>query len=78
MKAAKACIDLSALQHNLQRVKAQAPQSKVMAVVKANGYGHGLRHVAKHANHADAFGGARIEAALLLRACGVVKPILLL
>ncbi|MCV5690387.1 alanine racemase, partial [Escherichia coli] len=54
MKAAKACIDLSALQHNLQRVKAQAPQSKVMAVVKANGYGHGLRHVAKHANHADA------------------------
>ena len=78
MKAAKACIDLSALQHNLQRVKAQAPQSKVMAVVKANGYGHGLRHVAKHANHADAFGVARIEEALQLRACGVVKPILLL
>ncbi|MDW3138928.1 alanine racemase, partial [Vibrio sp. 1288] len=56
MKAAKACIDLSALQHNLQRVKAQAPESKVMAVVKANGYGHGLRHVAKHDNHGDAFG----------------------
>ncbi|MBO0236267.1 alanine racemase [Vibrio parahaemolyticus] len=78
MKAAKACIDLSALQHNLQRVKAQAPESKVMAVVKANGYGHGLRHVAKHANHTDAFGVARIEEALQLRACGVVKPILLL
>ncbi|EGR2734358.1 alanine racemase [Vibrio parahaemolyticus] len=78
MKAAKACIDLSALQHNLQRVKAQAPESKVMAVVKANGYGHGLCHVAKHANHADAFGVARIEEALQLRACGVVKPILLL
>ncbi|MBE3932702.1 alanine racemase [Vibrio parahaemolyticus] len=78
MKAAKACIDLSALKHNLQRVKAQAPESKVMAVVKANGYGHGLRHVAKHANHADAFGVARIEEALQLRACGVVKPILLL
>ncbi|EGQ8195497.1 alanine racemase [Vibrio parahaemolyticus] len=78
MKAAKACIDLSALQHNLQRVKAQAPESKVMAVVKANGYGHGLRHVAKHSNHADAFGVARIEEALQLRACGVVKPILLL
>ncbi|TOC53414.1 alanine racemase [Vibrio parahaemolyticus] len=78
MKAAKACIDLSELQHNLQRVKAQAPESKVMAVVKANGYGHGLRHVAKHANYADAFGVARIEEALQLRACGVVKPILLL
>lgn len=78
MKAAMACIDLSALQHNLQRVKEQAPESKVMAVVKANGYGHGLRHVAKHTTHADAFGVARIEEALQLRACGVVKPILLL
>ncbi|MDF2155664.1 alanine racemase [Vibrio sp. CAU 1672] len=78
MKAAMACIDLSALQYNLQRVKEQAPQSKVMAVVKANGYGHGLRHVAKHATNADAFGVARIEEALQLRACGVVKPILLL
>ncbi len=78
MKAATACIDLSALQHNLCRVKAQAPDSKVMAVVKANGYGHGLRHVAKHADEADAYGVARIEEALQLRACGVVKPILLL
>ena len=78
MKAAKACIDLSALQHNLRRVKAQAPNSKIMAVVKANGYGHGLRHVAKHTGEADAFGVARIEEALQLRACGVVKPILLL
>ncbi|CAM3110467.1 alanine racemase [Vibrio mytili] len=78
MKAARACIDLSALQHNLQRVKAQAPDSKVMAVVKANGYGHGLRHVANSAMAADGYGVARIEEALQLRACGVVKPILLL
>ncbi len=78
MKAATACIDLSALQHNLRRVKARAPDSKVMAVVKANGYGHGLRHVAKYASEADAYGVARIEEALQLRACGVVKPILLL
>lgn len=78
MKAATACIDLDALKHNLQRVKQQAPNSKIMAVVKANGYGHGLRHVAKHALGADAFGVARIEEALQLRASGVVKPILLL
>lgn len=49
-----------------------------MAVVKANGYGHGLRHIAKNAEGADAFGVARIEEALQLRASGVVKPILLL
>ena len=77
-KAAIACVDLSALQHNLLRVKQQAPNSKVMAVVKANGYGHGLRHVAQHAIDSDAFGVARIEEALQLRACGLVKPILLL
>ncbi|MGR5120983.1 alanine racemase [Vibrio astriarenae] len=78
MKAATACIDLSALKHNLQQVRLQAPSSKVLAVVKANGYGHGLRHIAQHAQGADAFGVARIQEALQLRACGIVKPILLL
>lgn len=78
MKAARACIDLSALQHNLRQLRQQAPKSKVLAVVKANGYGHGLRHIAQHAEGADAFGVARIQEALQLRACGIVKPILLL
>ncbi|QIA64756.1 alanine racemase [Vibrio astriarenae] len=78
MKAARACIDLSALQHNLRQLRQQASKSKVLAVVKANGYGHGLRHIAQHAQGADAFGVARIQEALQLRACGIVKPILLL
>lgn len=78
MKAATAFINLEALEHNLKQIKQQAPNSKVMAVVKANSYGHGLRHIAKNAKGADAFGVARIEEALQLRACGVVKPILLL
>ncbi|KJY82091.1 alanine racemase [Vibrio galatheae] len=78
MKAATAFINLQALVHNLEQIKQRAPHSKVMAVVKANGYGHGLRHIAKNASGADAFGVARIEEALQLRACGVVKPILLL
>jgi alanine racemase len=78
MKAATAHINLEALAHNLACIKQQAPNSKIMAVVKANGYGHGLRHIAKNAKGADAFGVARIEEALQLRASGVVKPILLL
>lgn len=78
MKAATAHINLDALAHNLACIKQKAPNSKVMAVVKANGYGHGLRHIAKNATGADAFGVARIEEALQLRASGVVKPILLL
>lgn len=78
MKAAKASIDLQALQYNLQRIKQQAPRSKVMAVVKASGYGHGSCQVARYAQDADAFGVARVQEALQLRVNGVVKPILLL
>ncbi len=78
MKAATACVDLSAIKHNLALIKQLAPESKIMAVVKANAYGHGLRDVATQAHGADAFGVARIEEALQLRASGVVKPILLL
>lgn len=78
MKAATAYVNLHALQHNLEQVKAQAPNSKVMAIVKANGYGHGLDQIAEHATSADAFGVARVEEAIRLRASGVVKPILLL
>lgn len=48
MKAATASIDLNALEHNLNQIKSKAPQCKVMSVVKANGYGHGLLHIAKH------------------------------
>ncbi|KEY90965.1 alanine racemase [Candidatus Photodesmus blepharus] len=49
-----------------------------MAVIKANAYGHGICHVAKHSEFADAFAVARIEEALKLRASNVLKPILLL
>lgn len=78
MKAATAHVDLAALKHNLQQLKQQAPNSKMMAVVKANGYGHGLNQIASNADAADAYGVARIEEALQLRAAGIVKPILLL
>lgn len=77
-QAATAHINLAALRHNLQRIRQQAPHSRLMAVVKANGYGHGLGQVAQHAQGADAFGVARMEEALQLRASGVSKPILLL
>ncbi|RXJ73366.1 alanine racemase [Veronia nyctiphanis] len=79
MKTAYAQIDLDALVHNLLVVKRHAPQSKTLAVVKANGYGHGLLSVANTLEStADGFGVARIEEGLTLRAGGIVKPILLL
>ena len=78
MRLACAEINLSALQYNLQRVKQIASNSKVMAVLKANAYGHGLVKIAQNLAQADAFAVARIDEALTLRAGGLVKPIVLL
>lgn len=74
----QALINLSALQHNFDQVKHIAPDSKVMAVLKANAYGHGMLQVAGQLKAANAFGVARLDEALSLRAGGIVKPIVLL
>lgn len=78
MKAATAYINTAALTHNISQLRLQAPNSKILAVVKANAYGHGLAHVAQSLPDVDGFGVARIEEALTLRAGGIVKPVLLL
>jgi alanine racemase len=74
----RALIDTRALQANLRVVRSRAPRSRVMAVVKANAYGHGLVEVARALSEADAFAVARFEEALELRAAGVRQPIVLL
>lgn len=71
-------VNLGALQHNLAKVRALAPTSQVLAVLKANAYGHGLVRVAQALTDADAFAVARIDEALALRTAGIVKPIVLL
>ena len=75
----QARLDLAALRHNIGHARSLAPQSKVMAVVKANAYGHGAVTIAKTLEPlADALAVACIEEALELRAAGVNAPILLL
>lgn len=71
-------IDTAALRHNLARVRSFAPASRVMAVIKANAYGHGLETAAAALEHADGFAVARLEEALALRATGTRKRILML
>lgn len=71
-------IDLKALRHNLKKVKAYAPKSAVLAMIKANAYGHGFEQVARTLTDADAFGVACVAEGLQLRAVGVRKPIVLL
>ncbi len=74
----QARIDLSALRHNLARVRAAAPRAKVMAIIKADAYGHGMLRVALALDAADAFGVARMEEALSLRVAGITQSIVLL
>lgn len=74
----KALINLPALKNNLEKVKEYAPDSKVLAVIKANGYGHGIERVAQHLSGADAFGVASIDEAMILRQKGFLHRILLL
>jgi alanine racemase len=66
-----ATIDSGALRHNLEVVRRSAPKSRVMAVIKANGYGHGLTAVARALDSADAFAVARVDEGLTLRAAGI-------
>jgi alanine racemase len=73
-----ATIDTDALRHNLQVVRRWAPQSKVMAVIKANAYGHGLVAVARALESADAFAVARVDEGLTLRQAGVLNRTVLL
>ena len=73
-----AVINLSACRHNLSVAKKAAPESKCIAVIKANGYGHGMVEIANALNEADAFAVARIEEAITLREAGITLPVLLL
>ena len=78
-RPACALVDAAALKHNLQQVRRRAPRSRVMAVVKANGYGHGLVWVARALNgDADAFGVSSAEEGIQLREAGISQPICLL
>ncbi len=78
MRPATATIDLGALRHNLARVRELAPRSRVVAVVKANGYGHGAARLLPALADADMLGVACIEEALDLREAGARQPILLM
>jgi len=73
-----ALVDLSAVRHNLAVIRERVDGAHVMAVVKANGYGHGAVPVAFAAllAGADWLGVADVDEALELRRAGIQLPIL--
>ncbi|MGJ8689002.1 MAG: alanine racemase [Gammaproteobacteria bacterium] len=77
-----ATIDLGALQSNLSKARDYCPSANIVAVVKANAYGHGALAVAQalrsQLSDDDCFGVASIEEALQLERGGIAETILLL
>lgn len=77
-RTATAILSTENLLHNLGVIKKRAPGSKIIAMVKANAYGHGLRSVASRLQkHVDMLGVACIDEAFALRKIGITAPILL-
>ena len=77
-RQAIAILSTENLLHNLNILKSYAPNSKVIAMVKANAYGHGLRSTSlKLQSHIDMLGVASIDEALALRKVGIKIPIML-
>ena len=70
-------VDLAAIRHNL-RLIAAAARTRVLAVVKADAYGHGVERVARAALEAGAWGLgiARVREGVQLRALGIHAPVL--
>lgn len=74
-RAVTVSIDQDALKHNFAQVKHYAPNSKVMPVIKANAYGHGMLQVARVLDNADGFAVAQLSEAIELRESGIDKPL---
>ncbi len=67
------------LLHNIQTIKKTIRNKRIMAMIKSNGYGHGIRSIASRiSNHVDYFGVASIEEALIIRSRGITTPIALM
>ena len=77
-----AAIDLDAINHNVENINnIIAPQAKIMAVVKTDGYGHGAVPISRELEKKEyifGFATATAEEALILRKAGIEKPILVL
>ncbi|EKD71217.1 MAG: hypothetical protein ACD_46C00242G0004 [uncultured bacterium] len=71
-------IDLAALKANLERVHELAPGRKVIAMVKANAYGHGITRVAQALPKVESLGVASLEEGVMLREAGITQPIVLM
>lgn len=80
MRSTRAHIDLDALEWNVSRIRMQARESKILGMVKANAYGHGMIPIARCLEELgiDMLGTAIVDEALELRRAGITSDILIL
>lgn len=71
-------IDLSALRYNFKQIQSLAPNCHIIAMIKANAYGHGAIVCAQALNEVETFGVARAEEVIALRQAGIKKRIILM
>lgn len=75
-----ACItlDLAAVRHNLAAIRVRVAEARVLAVIKADAYGHGLLRIARALDSVEGFAVARLDEALSLRQAGLRQRIVVL
>ncbi len=73
-----ATIDLSALSHNVARIQSFTHRANILAMIKANAYGHGMTPIAKQLSGVNGFGVACLEEARTLIEAGITQPIFLM
>ena len=80
IRPTRAEVDLAALRHNLAEVRRGSPRTAVLAMVKADAYGHGAIECGRalERDGVEMFGVALVEEGLLLRDAGIRAPVLLL
>lgn len=78
MRQAKVNIDQNALTYNLNYVKKLAPKAKIISMVKANAYGHGIKNCLPALIESDGFGVACLDEAIEIRKLGYKHPITLI
>jgi alanine racemase len=77
-RPAQITINLAALRHNLTQIRRMAPNTKLLAMVKSNAYGHGIERIATALDDVDGMGVASSEEGMHLRRAGITKPVFLM
>ena len=78
-RSAQAILSYPALKHNVDLIQKRAGKASMVAMIKANAYGHGIRQVARRlAHHCEILGVVSIDEAMIVRSVGVNTPILII